>query len=446
MTTGSIRRDRWRVYPQGRDGGEDTIDWWGQDRPPRAKSASVTKLVYYREVPTSYKGKDPRKRVRLKKFSIRQDWRSAEEKKGKSTLDEPHEYWKLKQELRDHWGLIWPGPGNGYEQKAMMLFAADPNWNNSSGMWTANDQIKLINKLYEKVVGPGSDFNMSVFLGEGNQCLNMIADSGVRIAKSIFHLRQGDITGAARSLLQGTGRKPLPKHDWVIGNNRGTRAAASNEASNWLQLQYGWLPLVQDMHGAAEQLAWHLSVPQRKVYKASRLVKRYGSKRTSSGLIQPDGHGFFSVTAKSSQFWRQSITAHISEHPTVAMKLGLQDPELVAWELMPWSFVVDWAIPIGDYLQARANVKRLVGKYQQSVLLKQFAEAPVGRNIVSQWGGDYSTGVNSTRARIWYNRLAITTSLDVPKPKFVGLGEVLSWRRAANAIALLTQLSTKGKT
>lgn len=37
--------------------------------------------------------------------------------------------------------------------------------------------------------------------------------------------------------------------------------------------------------------------------------------------------------------------------PTGAFsRLGITNPALIAWELLPWSFVADWFVPVGDYL------------------------------------------------------------------------------------------------
>ena len=41
----------------------------------------------------------------------------------------------------------------------------------------------------------------------------------------------------------------------------------------------------------------------------------------------------------------------------VMWSLGLDNPIATAWELVPYSFVLDWAMPIGQWLQALNSVK-----------------------------------------------------------------------------------------
>lgn len=40
-------------------------------------------------------------------------------------------------------------------------------------------------------------------------------------------------------------------------------------------------------------------------------------------------------------------------------QLGVTNPLLLAWELVPYSFIADWFIPVGDYLQ---SLDRFLGK------------------------------------------------------------------------------------
>jgi len=40
-------------------------------------------------------------------------------------------------------------------------------------------------------------------------------------------------------------------------------------------------------------------------------------------------------------------------------KFGLANPAVIAWEVVPWSFAVDWFIPIGDVLSAASATSGL---------------------------------------------------------------------------------------
>jgi hypothetical protein len=300
----------------------------------------------------------------------------------------------------------------------------------SAGDWTAatlldgNDQIKLVNKLVEKL--KGSDFNMSVFLGEGHQTLKLLGDTAIKLAKAGYHAKKLDLLGAARALFEGTTRKPLARHDWT--RRRPGAPSAKNASSLWLELQYGWLPLLKDAEACAQSLAHYLNYPCTQTY---RVQVRRETNTTVTAL--PDGTT--KVTHLRTKSHRRSLVARISEKPTGWATLGLLDPELVAWELLPFSFVADWFIPIGSWMEARAWASRLTGTFITSN--KRYARA--GPVLVN--GGSRTPSVYR---QMLFDR-SISTTLAVPMPQMKSLGKVASWQHCANAIALVTQVFTGGK-
>ena len=277
----------------------------------------------------------------------------------------------------------------------------------------ANDQIRLVNKLKDKLAG--SDFNMSVFLGEGHQTLRMIGDTAITLAKSIRALRKRDFAGAAAAL----GVKAPPKRNLRQGG-------VDNLSKRWLELQYGWKPLYKDVEAGAQQLAHHLNYPSVNTYRV--VVKRrreYVVGRT--GVSYP-------WTGVTKKLHRRAIIARISEPLSVPQLLGLQDPELVAWELLPFSFVADWFLPIGDWLQARALVSKLTGTFiTTDKILGSKGELAFSSGVIP--GGPLLGVFEQVRLT-----RTISTSLSVPKPNFKGLDKALSLQHCLNGIALLAQV------
>jgi len=286
-----------------------------------------------------------------------------------------------------------------------------------SDEWNSNDDLALIGRLREKVAG--SDFNMGVFLGESRQGLDMIAGSATRIFNAYKKVKRGDIYGAARSL-----QAKKPTHIY------------KDVASNWLELQYGWLPLLQDVKAAAEFLAKNLEYPMIKRYKV-RMVKRIPLTRTTSEI----------TVTESWAYTQGQIIANVSEASVPAL-LGLFDPASVAWELLPYSFVADWFLPIGDYLSARALASSLTAEYVTTktrrvnfgfhapVLIN--SNPNVRRDVIDEDHGFQSYHqVDMTRT--------VSTTLVIPLPSFKTLDKVTSWRHCANAVGLLVQNATYTK-
>lgn len=341
----------------------------------------------------------------------------------KRARNQENAYSMTSQVLTDE--LVTVTVPSNWSSYPVLWLHGEPSWLYQN-LLNANDQIKLVNKLAEKM--NGSDFNMSVLLGEGHQTLALLGDTAIRIAKAGHHAKKGDFPGAVRSLWEGTSRAPLktkPK-GWIKDPKN-----LSQASSNWLELQYGWLPLLQDAAGAAEMLAHHLEVPAQTTYRTS-VRKEVNTVYTSQVGYQPTQL----AKCKAVKRHRRSLIARVSESPSVWAKLGLLDPELVAWELVPFSFVADWFIPIGSWMEARASAGRLKGTFITSDKQEGYCFTPTSPF--------FSTTPRAWRRSVSFNR-SVSTTIKVPLPEFKPLSKVASWQHCANAIALVTQVFTGSK-
>jgi hypothetical protein len=403
MTTGSWNRDSYvDFWAGGWTGIKSQRSWSGADRTVQRYERPPLRTV-----------------IRNGKTHSFRERRVGISKPPKRAYDVDHEYTMDETRLTDELARFILSDGTPLDRPVMWL-TATPTWAAAS-LLTANDQLKLVGKLREKL--QGSDFNMSVFLGEGHQTLKMIGDTAIKLAKALHHLRRGDLAGTARSLLEGTSRKPIKPYKQM----RPFRPTAERASSHWLELQYGWLPLLKDVEAGAQAVAHKLSVPAQQTYRMS--VRREDVQtRTVTGYKSP-------ITTKSSRVHRRSLKVIVSEHPSALAQLGLLNPELVAWELLPFSFVADWFLPIGSYLEARAVVSSIVATYVTSDLQTGTAFHP-----------EPSAGMTS-RVRAEYNSVhfarTISSAPKLPLPAFKSLKEAASWQHCANAIALLTQAAIK---
>lgn len=274
--------------------------------------------------------------------------------------------------------------------------------------WTNNDELKLLDKLRDKVAG--SDFNAGVALGESRKSLQLITESATKIAVAIRQVKKFQFSKAAVTL---TGSPPP----------RSARfSPKQTTANNWLQLQYGWLPLLKDAEAGAQFLAHAHSVPSQITVRVSRRVPG------SITVVAPTAAKYGRVRV----FRRQDVIARIRESSVVGLS-GLTDPLSVAWELVPYSFVVDWFIPIGTFLQSRALAQSLQGTFITSTLdivdASGYTDGGTTPTLLS-CSPDASQFIAS------FSRV-VSTSLNVPYPNVKPLGKVASWAHCINAVALL---------
>jgi hypothetical protein len=373
-----------------------------------------------------------------------------------------------------------PGPPSPYVPGNLSTYTGAVMRDFGATTWTAatlldaNDQIKLVNRLREKM--QGTDFNTSVFLGEGHQALNMIATAATRIASGLGHLKKGRVSEALSALVKtpttpksvdfsslpgakvvsaqvkSAQRQAVRENEavWLATLTRKERSRLSKAdfarkraeylkgldlsaytpkqfASWWLEISYGWLPLLSDAEEGAQFLAHQLNVPLQTTFRTS---VRKESRLTRITNWQAYG-GLYTATGKSTRTHRRSLIAKIREKDNIPKLLGLTSLESVAWELTPWSFVVDWFIPIGDWLTARGHAQGLIGTFITSDKRTGIAHTPEGNFSLNQY-----TWTSPSYKRVLFDR-TISYVLKVPMPTMKPLAKAASWRHCANAVALL---------
>lgn len=176
--------------------------------------------------------------------------------------------------------------------------------------------------------------NVGVFVAELPSTMNMFANTATRIVTAWRNLRRGDLSAAARGLGLNVTKKQLQASPKQVQKTWG---------NHWLELKYGWLPLLSDVDAAAHKLAHELHRPPKFSVRA-----RSGRETEHVTAISSRG----TLTTTHSVSLEQGFTFTVSSGMIAhAASLGLTNPMLIAWETVPLSFVFDWLIPIGQYLQ-----------------------------------------------------------------------------------------------
>lgn len=240
--------------------------------------------------------------------------------------------------------------------------------------------------------------NLAQTMAEYKQAQRMFVDNATTIAKTLRHLRRGEISQVFKTL----GVKP-----------KQLRGTVSNR---WLELQYGWLPLLSDISGSIEEVQANLERP--KTRKISVRVKE--EIRVESSHTLPDQSTALRVNTLKTVV---KATAYLRQDSLVATRLGFTNPANLAWELLPYSFVIDWLIPIGDWLNsldAGIGFNAIYGTVTTKT--QEISEC-------SRTGGYY---LNRTYGRAVFDSL--------PGPVFPAYNPSVGFKRIANALALLSQL------
>jgi hypothetical protein len=163
---------------------------------------------------------------------------------------------------------------------------------------------------------------------------------------SSLSTRVGQLILAARSLKSGNIRGFLK----ALGiKKRSVRKSASDMGGVWLEYSYGWKPLLEDIHSA-------VMVLQRPFPKFLIVRGKAQAKGVEAIFYQGQCPGYYCTDYTKGTFrTKVLIQSEVYVSSWVAWKanqLGLTNPLSIAWEVVPFSFVVDWFMPIGNYLQS----------------------------------------------------------------------------------------------
>lgn len=253
-----------------------------------------------------------------------------------------------------------------------------------------------------------SKVNLGVAFAECQQTADLVGSVAGRIGKSYKALRRGNFRQAAQQL--GLNPKVAPRH--------------------WLELQYGWKPLLSDVKGAVDAL----SASPRYHWVVTAVGKK-GKPISYEKYQSTSGQGSSSVRDSYVDF--QGGYCRLDYEPgntffSALSSVGLTNPFEVVWEKVPYSFIVDWFLPVGDWLSTLDAAYGFTFKCGSFSAFARRRVSIVGRTTPWTFRAQYS-GYES------YVRLSRTVYSSSPYPMPPGFKNPISLDHTANGFSLLSQ-------
>lgn len=295
------------------------------------------------------------------------------------------------------WGPLWA-----------TSFQPNVNWNDSRFTDLYNKSVQKMPKLMN-----GEQFNLPLFLAESRKTIAMVANAAATINQAILDWRK--------------------KHRGRETHNM------------WLEYRYGWRLLLKDVYDALVVLhSIRTKMVKQRVTARSTLSAK-GSSSWGNPLIgNPNNRISSQVSYDYDDTYECKITVLYEDQTSLGtlQQLGITNPALLLWELIPYSFVADWFIPVGNYL---STLDAFLGKTFKAGCVSYIYESkrvyraarptldtdryPRGR--VDSWTTSPISQVNR-----FYRRVSLST---FPSQSLPSIQPNLNLARVTDAVALLLQ-------
>jgi hypothetical protein len=193
----------------------------------------------------------------------------------------------------------------------------------------------LVNRVTTQALNNANDqhIDLATTLAESKKTVNEIASLVRQVALSYKHLRRGNWNAALR----------------IITGSKVGKSVNKNPSSAWLRYQYGIMPIMRDVQGLIKLLDADFKKEGAHFVAKSSAVE-------SAFLVPtfPPSHYKMWSEVKSLKYGATAKYYYRVDDTMLEMLSNLTtlQPLTVVWELLPYSFIVDWFFPIGSFLQA----------------------------------------------------------------------------------------------
>lgn len=219
-------------------------------------------------------------------------------------------------------------------------------WNNiydTSGCIVCDDVLldRIESKAVTKALLKLKDqkVNLAQVYGERHQTVRLFEQTAQRFINAGRALRNGSLKLAAKALgVQATVKR-------VKNYKRSFNKNPSNAISEgWLELQYGWLPLLDDIYGSIDVIKnGAVDFGRQRVVTTTHYENKWETN-----------HPRFNTRVNEQKVDIKYVISYSMPQPEIQSlaALGITNPSAVLWELTPWSFAIDWLLPIGNWINS----------------------------------------------------------------------------------------------
>jgi hypothetical protein len=180
---------------------------------------------------------------------------------------------------------------------------------------------------------------MGVTIAEVNQSFGMISRRATQLTTAVNAIRKGDF-GSLTGALGLSYKDERARRVWT---NAGPKARVRDSSSHLLEYTFGWVPMVNDVISAAKVIS---STPE--------TLSVRGRRQDRVTIVEGPNPGPYSYFHTDINVIRKiqigGVVSITNPNLDLANRMGLANPVQLAWQVIPYSFLVDTFFNVSQFL------------------------------------------------------------------------------------------------
>lgn len=335
----------------------------------------------------------------------------------------------------------------------------------TAATWSAIGGVKTStwNRCYEKLKNEVSDrASLAVSLAEANQSKQMIVQRATQLwqfTKAVKRGRLGDAATILNRDIEADRRRLLSKRERYGALHPEAKTLFERErdqtrkwAGRWLEYQLGWTPLVNDIYNAVKVI----QAPLKSTFVRANALDWTGvfwhSPHTEyRNPTTCPGTTFIVSGCSRSAVNSVAMGCEVSvSNPNLwlANQMGVTNPLMVIYELVPFSFVANWFVNLEQMISSITDWHGLSitnawnSQRQTGVFNYYYSSSDC---YFFSYGGATMRGYNYRQDGLLAKYTSLERKTGLVNPTFAPKPIHFPWQRALTAISLVTQVLTSGK-
>lgn len=274
--------------------------------------------------------------------------------------------------------------------------------------------------------------DLGVGLVEAKSSYQMIYRRSTQMLGLLSSLRRKDFASFQRHL--GVTNPDDVRRARVVWSRQAKSPATP--ANLLLEYQFGWKPIVQDVGAAVKVLQSEFSPVPRTASGTASDVSNWETNNSGGFLRQRSS---LTIEAKVRI---GAIVVPSNPNLALANQLGFVNPAAVAWQTLPASFLFDWFVPVGRFLESYTD---FVGFAVSRGFVSHKLRTSRTYDVLYQDGSDLVSAGNSDRADAFTREVRDSFSVPSLRSMIKLPGGDLLGKATSTVAMLVQQLSNRKK-